>query len=335
MFGFLKKKISESVEKLTKRAAPVQTERPAAERAEKHVAEKKGLKERLVSRIAERSLTDRDIDDFFSETELGLLEANVAFEVADSLRDGLKKRLAGKPINRLKAGETVKKAFEESIAEILESGGLMDFEAKLKAAKNEGRPSCWVFLGFNGSGKTTTIAKVAVMLRKGGHEPVVAAADTFRAASIEQLEHHASKIGFRVIRHSYGSDPAAVVFDAIAHAKSKGADVVLVDTAGRSHSNANLMDELKKVVRVNRPDLKILVLDSLAGNDIIEQGRKFDKAVGVDCIILSKLDVNTKGGAVLSASHVLKKPILFLGTGQGYDNLDIFEPKRVARELLE
>jgi len=192
-----------------------------------------------------------------------------------------------------------------------------------------------MFLGFNGSGKTTTIAKVAKLLIKGKHRPVLAAADTFRAASIEQLEFHGDKLGIGVIKQKYGADPAAVVFDARKHAESSGLDVVLVDTAGRMHTNVNLMDELKKIARVNSPDLKILIVDSLTGNDVVEQVRMFDAGVGIDGMILTKMDVNEKGGSVMSACYVSKKPVMFIGTGQGYDDIEEFDPKKFVSKLLD
>jgi fused signal recognition particle receptor len=192
-----------------------------------------------------------------------------------------------------------------------------------------------VFLGFNGSGKTTTIARIGYLLKKNGLSCVFAAADSWRAAAIEQLEEHGSKLGIEVIKHKYGADPAAVIFDAVKHARAKDMDVVLADTAGRSHSNVNLMDELKKIIRVNKPDLKILVLDALAGNDIYDQCKLFNDAVGVDALIITKADVYEKGGATLSASFTIKKPILYIGVGQEYENLERFDPDKMVEKLLE
>jgi fused signal recognition particle receptor len=180
---------------------------------------------------------------------------------------------------------------------------------------------------------TTTIAKFAHKLKK--YRPVLAAGDTFRAAAIDQLEEHGRRLGVKVVKHNYGADSAAVIFDAVKHAASVGSKVVLADTAGRSHSNVNLMDELKKVVRVNKPDLKVLVLDSITGNDIYDQSQLFNEAAGVDAIILTKADVYEKGGSALSASYTIKKPILYLGTGQNYDDLKDFVPEEIVKNLLE
>ena len=202
----------------------------------------------------------------------------------------------------------------------------------LKLVKTK-KPFVICLVGINGSGKTTTIAKLARHLMDNGLDPVIAAADTFRAAAIDQLEEHGNKLGVKVIKHDYGSDAAAVAFDAIKHAESKGKDVVLVDTAGRMHSNANLMDEMKKIIRVAKPDLKIFIGESIAGNDCVEQAKAFDEAIGIDGIILSKADVDEKGGAALSVSYVTGKPIMYIGVGQEYKDLKLFTPSIVMENL--
>ncbi len=296
--------------------------------------EKRGLIARLRRKVIEKTLTEKDIDNFFSENEVNLLQSNVALGVIDALKKNLKDKLAEKPIKRTQAGEFIYKSFEDSLFEIVDQGEI-DLDKTIKQAKKEGRTACFVFLGFNGSGKTLSIAKTARYLINKGYKPVLAAGDTFRAASIEQLEHHGKRIGAKVIKHKYGSDSAAVVFDARKYAEAKGCDVVLADTAGRTHIDTNLMDELKKVVRVNNPDLKILVVDSLTGNDAVEQAERFNEAVGVDTVILTKIDVDEKGGSILSVSYAIKKPVLFLGTGQNFEDLRKFEPKRFVKELLE
>lgn len=263
-----------------------------------------------------------------------LLQDNVAVEAADAMKSSLKRQLAGREISRLRTNELIYDAFYNAILETVNNGAI-DLEEIIRKAKGEGRPAVILFLGFNGSGKTTSIAKVASCLENKGHKAVLAAADTFRAAAIDQLEKHASNLKIKIIRTQYGHDPAAVVFDAVQFAKAKGYDVVLADTAGRTHINKNLIDELAKIIRVNRPDLKILVVDSLTGNDAVEQAKTFDKAVGIDGCILTKVDVNEKGGAILSVSYAVKKPILFLGTGQGYGDLEPFEPEKFVKGLLE
>jgi fused signal recognition particle receptor len=206
----------------------------------------------------------------------------------------------------------------------------VDLEEIIKNKK----PSLFLFLGFNGSGKTTSLAKVGNYLKKKGYSCVFAAGDSFRAASIEQLEEHGKKLGIEVIKHKYGADSAAVIFDAMKHAEARNLDVVLADTAGRSHTNRNLMDELSKVCRVNKPDLKILVIDSLVGNDAVPQVKMFNDAVGIDAVMFTKIDVNEKGGCILSVTHTLKKPIIFLGTGQEYSSLKTFKPEEFIENIL-
>ncbi len=296
--------------------------------------EKRGFFGRLRGKITERTLSDDDIDDFFKESEPALLQNNVALEVSEFLKKELKQKLVEKPIKRSEAGQFITRAFEESIFDAVNQGSI-DIEDKIKAAKKEGRPLVVAFLGFNGSGKSTSAAKLAKYLLKHKHGVVLAAGDTFRAASIEQLELHASKLGVDIVKHKYGADAAAVIFDAVQHAKSRGLDVVLADTAGRTHTDKNLMEELKKLVRVNRPDLKILVVDSLTGNDAVEQARRFNEAVGVDAVFMTKVDVNEKGGSILSVCYAIKKPIIFIGIGQGYDDIKLFDPKEFVKGLME
>jgi fused signal recognition particle receptor len=361
MFGVLKKKLKESVKQLTSLAKdkedtrPIEAvkkegkkpERPEPEEAsvpeitkEEDAAEENEEPKRrlpgfgLVKKIREKEFTEQEIDDFFASMEPGLLQANIALEVLDHFQSRLKEMLVGKPVKRKDAEQVIIGSFRELLLETVNQGKTSISDV-IKAAKKEKRPACMVFLGYNGSGKTTTIAKVASKLLRENGKPVLAAGDTFRAASIEQLQFHGDKLGINVIKHNYGADPAAVVFDARKHAESKGLDVVLADTAGRMHTNVNLMDELKKVTRVNNPDLKILVVDSLTGNDVVHQVSKFDESIGIDGLILTKMDVNEKGGSIISACFTAKKPVLFLGTGQGYDDLQEFDPEKFVKQILE
>jgi fused signal recognition particle receptor len=207
----------------------------------------------------------------------------------------------------------------------------LDLIQEIKNKKE--KPYIIAFFGINGSGKTTSIAKIANMLKENRISCVLAASDTFRAASIEQLQQHADKVGVKMIKHSYGADPAAVAFDAIKHAKAKNIDVVLIDTAGRMHSNQNLLDEMRKIIRVAKPDLKIFVGESITGNDCVEQAKTFNEAVGIDGIILAKADVDEKGGAAVSVSYITKKPIMYLGVGQKYSDLQEFDSGIVVKGL--
>ncbi len=317
---------AESIQEPTIKSSKFEPE----ESLEKELGVKKprGLKERLLKKITTKTLTERDIDDFFSDIEMDLLQSNVALEVIDFLKSYLKENLVNKEIKRGEAEDLIESTFKGALMEIVDVGNL-DMEKELSK-----KTSCVVFLGFNGSGKTTSIAKVANFLKERGYRSVMAAGDTFRAAAIQQLEHHGKKLGINVIKHDYGADSAAVIFDAKKHAEAKKLNVVLADTAGRTHTNSNLMDELKKIIRVNSPDIKILVIDSITGNDAVEQARTFDKEIGVDAIMMTKVDVNEKGGSILSVCYAIKKPIVFLGVGQKYDDLIEFKPKEFVENLL-
>ncbi len=305
---------------------PVTEEPAVAEKKPEHEAEQ-GFLRGLIKKVAEEKLSEDSIDKFLKELRLALLENDTALEAADRICGEVKNDLTGKSVKRGSAERMIKESLRTAMLDVMQQEK-MDLNNIIKG--NE--VTTIIFLGFNGVGKTTTIAKFAHKFKK--HKPVIAAGDTFRAASIEQLEEHANRLGLRVIKHKYGADSAAVIFDAVKHAKASGSKLVLADTAGRSHSNVNLMDELKKVCRVN-DGLKVLVLDSLTGNDIYEQSRLFNDAVNVDAIILTKADVYEKGGAALSAAYTIKKPIIYLGTGQGYDDLEEFDAEEIADRLLE
>jgi fused signal recognition particle receptor len=285
--------------------------------------------ERVVKKVTERVLTEKDIEPILEELETGLIEADVAVDVAEKIKIDLKNGLVGTEIKRGEEELFVKDSLKKSIMEIL---SVQEIDLKELATKK--KPVTLLFLGFNGSGKTTSLAKCANWLMNEGFTCVFAAGDTFRAASIEQLEEHAKNIGVKVVKHKYGADPAAVVYDTVEHAKSKGIDFVLADSAGRAHTNQDLLDEMKKIIRVNKPDLKVLVIDSLTGNDAIMQAKTFGD-IGVDATIFTKVDVNEKGGAILSVTHLLKKPILFLGLGQEYENLEKFDAEKFVSNILQ
>jgi fused signal recognition particle receptor len=191
-----------------------------------------------------------------------------------------------------------------------------------------------MFVGINGTGKTTTIAKVAQFFSDKRYSVLLACADTYRAGSIEQLEEHAKRLGLRVIKSNYGGDPAAVAFDAVNHAKAHGINVVLIDTAGRMQTNQNLMNELVKIKRVIGPDLTVLTVDSLIGNDAVMQAEEFNNSVGIDATILTKVDADVKGGSALSVTYVTQKPILFIGVGQAYKDLEVFNPEEFVNMVL-
>lgn len=292
------------------------------------IEDKKEEKFSLFKKISEKTLSEEEITEVLENIKTVLLENDVALEVTERICGDINHSLRGKTIKRGKTTEVIESALRDAIFDVLNQEKI-DLEDLIKNSKE---PLLVMVLGFNGVGKTTTVARLAQKYKK--YNPVIAAGDTFRAASIEQLEEHGKNLKVDIVKHRYGADSAAVIFDAKKHAQAKGSKLVLGDTAGRAHTNTNLMDELKKVCRVNKPDLKILVLDALTGNDIYEQARLFDQAVGVDAIILTKTDVYEKGGAALSAAYTIKKPILFLGSGQGYGDLKEFNPEDIVKNLL-
>jgi len=353
MFGSLKKKLNAIVKRFSKKAEeelePVAEgdtekmsyEKPAEEKAGKEIVKPKTeaqkplvkKKIKLFGRITEKELKKSDIENVAKSLKLTLIESDVAYDVAENICDKLERDLVGKVVKRGSVEKIIKRSLKDSLLGILNQKPL-EIEKIIESAKKEKRPATIVFVGFNGCGKTTSLAKMAYYLKRRGFKPLIAAADTFRAASIEQLETHGKNLGVDVIKQKYGSDSAAVIYDAREHAKANGFDVVLADTAGRSHSNINLMDELRKVCRVNKPDIKILVLDALTGNDVVEQAKRFCDAVGVDGIILTKADVYEKGGSALSACHAIKKPIMFLGVGQEYEDLEKFDAEKIVNSLM-
>lgn len=253
----------------------------------------------------------------------------MALEVVEEIKRKIARELAGMP--RKEAREAVEASLKEAIRDILQrSEG--DFLAALEGKE---KPYVIMFVGVNGSGKTTSIAKMAHYLLKKGYSCVMAAGDTFRAGAIEQLELHAERLGVKLIKHDFGADPAAVAYDAIEHAKAKHKDFVLLDTAGRMQTNINLMAEMEKIKRVAQPDMIIFVGDSLTGNDAIEQAKKFNEVVGIDGVILTKVDADAKGGAALSIAHTIHKPLFFIGVGQGYDDQIPFNAEWMLKRIFE
>ncbi len=319
-------------EELEEREAEELTAEIKPEKEEEDSKREKAKKEGKRIPILQIELTESLLDNVLWQIELAMLENNVAEEAASHICESVKGKLVGRVVSRRDVGKLVKDAVRKEIERLFELQEIR-IEDIIEKKKKEGKPALILFFGFNGAGKTTTMAKMAYMLLKKGYSVVFAAADTFRAASIEQLEEHARNLNIKVIKHRYGSDPAAVIFDAMKYAESKNIDVVLADTAGRSHADRNLLEELKKIVRVNKPDLRILVLEAIAGNDILEQARRFEEA-GVDGVILTKWDVDERGGAAISAVYVLQKPILFVGTGQSYEDLEHFNKEKLLHEIV-
>jgi fused signal recognition particle receptor len=288
---------------------------------------------KITSKITKIKISEKEFEIYSEELEMLLLENNVALDVAEKIIKELKERIVSKEFLKKEAENEITSCFKEIIREILVEP--FDIIEKIKEKKSDQpkEPYVILFCGINGSGKTTTIAKIARMLNEKKISCIIAAADTFRAASIEQLKKHGEKLKIEIISKEYGADPASVGFDAIQHAKKNFINCVLIDTAGRMHSSKNLLQELEKINRVCKPDLKIFVGESITGNDAIEQIKSFDWAIGLDGIILTKADIDEKGGTALSVGYVTKKPILFLGTGQEYNKIEVFDKNKFIKEL--
>jgi fused signal recognition particle receptor len=310
-------------------AAP---EAPAAEQAESRENRAGILSRAAALTRGETILSEKDLEGPLWELEMALLESDVALPVAESIIDRIKKDLSGQHKKFLHStGDLAEDALRDSIANILNVHTL-DFDEYIK---NHDKPVIVVFTGVNGTGKTTSIAKLGERLKNNGYGVVIAAGDTFRAGAIEQLEKHAERLGIKIIKHQQGSDPAAVIYDAVAFARSSNKDVVLADTAGRLHTNINLMEQLKKISRVIKPDLVIFVDEAIAGNDAVERAKLFNDAVPISGSILTKADADSKGGAAISIAHITGKPILFLGVGQEYKDLKKFETDWFIDRLFE
>ena len=276
-------------------------------------------------------IREKHLENVMWEMELALLESDVAMEALEEMKAIIKKRLVGLRVeNRAAITPIIEKALKASLVELLSK---TTFDPQTLLEKRDG-PLVIAFVGVNGTGKTTTIARITDWLQQNGKSVVMAASDTFRAGAIEQLELHAQRLGCKFIKHQAGGDPAAVAFDAVEHAKAKHRDIVMIDTAGRMQTNSNLMDEMKKIKRVAKPDLIMFVGDSLAGNDAIDQAKKFHEAVGIDAVVLTKLDVDAKGGAALSISSAIGQPIAFVGIGQDYGDLMPFDATWIVERIF-
>ncbi len=281
--------------------------------------------------IMGRSLREKKLDELLDELEVILLESDVALPVAEKIKQALKEELVGKKIKRgVDLDDFIEAALRSAVRKVL-AVDPVDLDIYIK---EHDKPVVLMFVGVNGTGKTTSIARIAYRYKMQGLSSVMAAGDTFRAGAIEQLAIHAERLGVKLIKHKAGADPAAVAYDAVEHAQARYKDIVLIDTAGRMQTNVNLMDEMKKIKRIAKPDMVVFVGDSLAGNDAVEQASKFDEAVGIDIAILTKIDADAKGGAALSIAYAVGKPIAFVGTGQDYEDLEVFDPDWMVDRLF-
>jgi fused signal recognition particle receptor len=295
----------------------------------------RGAIDTAVTKATTKELSEKNLADAVWELQMVLIQNDVAVEVAEHICNLTKEKLLGTRTGRLgNISKFFKTAILDSILEVLTPEHPIDPIEFATERKQKGEPTTILFVGVNGTGKTTTLAKLANIFKKKGFTVVIAAGDTFRAGSIEQLEKHAERLDIRVIKQDYGSDAAAIAFDAIAHAKARRIDIVLIDSAGRMQSNKNLLEEMKKIVRVAEPDLKVFVGDALAGNDALSQAKEFHNAIGIDGAILTKVDADPSGGAALSIAFVTGRPVIYVGVGQNYEDLRKFDPDWFAQRLI-
>ena len=313
----------------------IEEEEPPEEKKSffKKVVPKVGFAQKAKALVFNREvyLDNKDLEEPLWELEMALLESDLALSVSEAIVESVKNQLTGttKRIGS-NTGEIVEAALRKSILDVV-SANTFDFDDYVK---NKQKPVHIVFVGINGTGKTTSISKMTHRLLKSGYSVVLAAGDTFRAGAIDQLGIHASRLGVNMIKHQAGADPAAVIYDAVQYAKAHKIDFVLSDTAGRMHTNMNLMAQMEKICRVSSPDLIIFVDEAVAGNDAVERAAQFNEAVPIDGSILTKIDADSKGGAAISIAYITGKPILFFGMGQGYEDLKKFDPEWFVDQLF-
>jgi len=324
-------KVTETIEESPSIEEPKtinETPLPPQEELEDTKEKKPGFFAKLARRLSTSTITQEQFDEIFPDLEMTLLENNVALEVVDKIHNELSKDLVGIEVKRSEVESTIIKSLKDAISSIL-----IDPPDLIEQIRAHPGIFTIIFVGINGSGKTTSIAKLAYLLKKNNISVVLAAGDTFRAASIEQLKTHAERLGVPLVAQDYGADPAAVAFDAKKYAQAHKIKAVLIDTAGRMYTKTNLIKEMEKIVRVSAPNLKIFVGESITGNDATLQAKTFNEAINIDGTILSKADVDEKAGTILSISQVTGKPIYFLGTGQDYPDLQPFTKSTVLKNL--
>ena len=293
-----------------------------------------GFLQSAFSSITQKKIGQSDFDTLWAELELFLLEINIAYEIVEKIEREMKNQVLGHKFSRLSLKQKIKEVLILEITQVMKSKEA-HFDTILNEFLEEKQPVVIMMLGVNGTGKTTSIGKIIKHLQNLNKSVVVAAADTFRAAAVEQVEEHCNNLGVKCVKHKQGADPAAVCYDAIEHAKAKNVDVVLIDTAGRMPNNKNLMEELKKIKRVSQTDIVMFIGDSVSGNDLLEQIDLFDKGLGISGVVLTKVDTDERPGSVVTTAYSIDAPIYFLGTGQRYEDLVQFDAKFVAEQLFD
>jgi fused signal recognition particle receptor len=293
----------------------------------------------LINKIKIKELTDNEIEPYLEQLKELLVRNEVARVTAEEIKLELKNQLLELEYERFRDVEplvrvSLENVIKDILMEPLSKFNLNELIKDIEEKRINNEPYIICVIGINGTGKTTTIAKLTKYFQNKGYDVVLSASDTYRAGSIQQIQKHADNLNTKLIAQNYGSDPAAVAIDAIDHAESNNKDIVIIDTAGRMQNNVNLVRELEKIIRLTEPHLKLFIGDALAGNDVIQQADKFNAEIDLDGIIMTKLDSDIKGGAVISIANVIKKPILFLGVGQSYDDLIEFEPNKIMEQVL-
>ncbi|MEM1570195.1 MAG: signal recognition particle-docking protein FtsY [Candidatus Bathyarchaeia archaeon] len=289
----------------------------------------------FLEKISLEELNPEKIKPLLEDFKVELVKNDVAYSIAESICSEVAERLSGVKVKRFEdIRPTVKGTLRQILLEKLSKNRQKDLIETVKSKLSERIPAVILFVGVNGSGKTLTVAKVAKLLLKNGFSVCIACSDTFRAGAIEQAEILANKLGIRAIKQKYQSDAAAVAFDAIQYAKAHGINVVLIDTAGRMQTKRNLMEEMQKIARVAKPDLVIFVGDSLTGNDAVNQAEEFMRYLNIDLVILTKMDADAKGGAAISISSLINRPIAYVGVGQSLDDLEPFNPEKFVEDIL-
>jgi len=289
----------------------------------------------FIEKLGSKELSPKELQPVLEELKLSLVRNDVAYTVAEEICSEIAEKLSGVKVGRFEdVRPLVKKTLRHVLLETLKTPYEKDLLETVKAKVSKGEPAVILFVGVNGSGKTLTIAKVGRMLIRNGFTVCIACSDTFRAGAIEQAEILAKRLGVRAIKQTYGSDAAAVAYDAVQYARAHGINVVLIDTAGRMQTRKNLMEEMRKIARVTNPDLVVFVGDSLTGNDAVNQAEEFMKYVGIDLVILTKMDADAKGGAAISISKLIDRPVAYIGTGQGLKDLEPFDPEEFVDKIV-
>ncbi|ELZ46172.1 cell division protein FtsY [Halorubrum coriense DSM 10284] len=277
-------------------------------------------------------IEEEDLEEPLWNLEMALLESDVEMSVAEQILDSVRESMLGESRKQVETtGELVESALHDALLDVI-AVGQFDFEQRIAEAD---KPVTIVFTGVNGVGKTTSIAKLSEWLADRGYSSVLANGDTYRAGANEQIREHADRLGRDLISHDQGGDPAAVIYDGVEYAEANDVDVVLGDTAGRLHTSDDLMAQLEKIDRVVDPDMTLFVDEAVAGQDAVNRAKEFNDAAAIDGAILTKADADSSGGAAISVAYVTGKPILFLGTGQGYDDITLFDPEDLVESLLD